>query len=339
MQRAHAERWLARWGERIALINSYGPTETTATATTFDIRELLHRPQDHAGVPIGRPLDNCPVWVLGKDMSSVPQGVIGELHIGGEAVSPGYLNNPEQTALKFIDADAVPGILSRLYCTGDLVRVLDDGQIEYCGRVDGQVKIRGFRVELDEVRQVIASYPGVKQCVVIPVRTDGAEVQLAAYVVLDPASGPNGLVAVRESAKARLPGYMRPAAWMHLDELPMTPNRKIDIAALPAIDIDVGDHVVAPSHEMEWRVQALWESVLGREVSSVEADFFAIGGHSLLLTRLLMRIGQSFDVDLSMAELMRARTIREMSTLIASAGSFPDTIEGVPAQLEDELEW
>lgn len=338
MQRANAVRWLARWGTRIRLFNSYGPTEATVAATLFDTAGLAHGIDSNAGVPIGQPLGNCVCWILGKDMRPVPRGVPGELCLGGAGIGAGYLYQDEETRQKFLEAGAAGPGSPRLYRTGDLVRLLDDGQIEYLGREDSQVKIRGFRVELDEIRHVIAQEPDVLECMVLPVHADGVQVRLAAYVVLDKSHTPD-LPGIAARVREQLPGYMRPAAWVHLDAMPMTPNRKIDLRALPAPVFEQQADYVAPVDALERAVQALWETVLEREGISVEADFFAIGGHSLLLTRLLLRIGQAFEVELSMAELMRARTIREMAALLAAARSVAAAAIPAGAQDLEEMEW
>ncbi|MEH6459971.1 amino acid adenylation domain-containing protein [Chitinimonas sp. JJ19] len=335
MPREQADRWLSRFGGQVALLNVYGPAEATVTATTFDVRILAAEPDRYSGVPIGQPLDNGPCWVLGKDMQPLPQGVVGELHIGGLSLSPGYLNQPEQTQQRFVQLllDGMPS--QRVYRTGDLVRLLADGQLEFVGRKDGQVKIRGFRVEIEEVRQVIGEVPGVVQCFVMPVQGISGAKQLAAYVVLDGA----GLDGVIAQVKERLPGYMRPASWACLESLPMTANRKVDIKALPLPEFNPQDRYVAPANALEREIQSLWEGVLERTALSVDADFFALGGHSLLLTRLLLRISQSCDVALSMAELMRARTIREMAELIAATRSIRLSLEHAEPQASEEMEW
>jgi amino acid adenylation domain-containing protein len=340
MQRALADRWLARLGPGPALINSYGPTETTVAATMFDASMLARSPGSHAGVPIGRPLPNCACWVLGKDLLPAPHGVAGELHIGGPAVSPGYLGQPHETQQKFLEAGALQPHSPRVYRTGDRVRLLPDGQIEFVGRTDGQVKIRGHRVEPDEVRHAIAQDPAVKQCLVVAAR-HGGDNRLAAYLVLagPPAEQPQALAGVIQRAAARLPGYMRPGAWVPLPALPMTPNRKIDVKALPAPDFEPAAACAAPATPTEAEVQALWGAALGREHIGVDADFFAAGGHSLLLTRLLLRISQAFGVALDMAELMRARTIRDMAALVDAAQSLRHAAESAPAAVTEDLEW
>jgi acyl carrier protein len=218
-----------------------------------------------------------------------------------------------------------------------MVRALEDGNIEFIGRLDGQVKIRGFRVEIDEICRVIGAEPAVRQCIVVPVR-DGGQNRLAAYVVLESGCSEPDQRALELRVHASLPSYMRPAAWIRLDALPMTPNRKIDTKALPLPRFDLEEAYVAPVDELETRVQAAWATVLERDSISVEADFFALGGHSLLLTRVLLRISEGFGVQLSMAELMRARTVREMASLIRAAHAIAAPGPAHQAGME-ELAW
>ena len=337
MQRGLLERWLRHWGDSIRVIHAYGPTEATITTTAFDALALAREPRRYGAIPIGRPLTNSPCWILIKDGSPAPVGVAGELFIGGEAVSPGYLNLPEETAHRFLEAGALEGVMCRVYRTGDMVRALEDGNIEFIGRLDGQVKIRGFRVEVDEICQVIGAEPTVRQCIVVPV-SDGGETRLAAYVVLEDGCSEADQHALKQRVHASLPGYMRLAAFIRMDALPMTPNRKIDVKALPQPRFHVEEAYVAPVDELETRLQAAWATVLERDAISVEADFFALGGHSLLLTRVLMRISQEFSVELSMAELMRTRTVRAMASLIraahAVAAAGPDHRAG-----KEEVVW
>ncbi|HEU4590564.1 MAG TPA: amino acid adenylation domain-containing protein [Steroidobacteraceae bacterium] len=337
MQRRHADRWLARWGASTMLVNSYGPTETTVSATAFDTRDLLDSPARHAGVPLGRPFDHVGCHVLGKDRRPVPCGVAGELYLAGAAVSPGYLGQPERTAEAFLEPGTVADIAERLYRTGDVVRVLGDGQLEFVGRADSQVKIRGYRVEVDEVRHAIGSAPGMRDNVVVAATNAEGDRCLVAYVVLDDATG-NGVPAeLIAHARARLPGYMRPSAWVRLDALPMTANRKVDLAALPPADFASAAGHTEPADAVEAEVRDLWDAVLERRHVSVEADFFALGGHSLLLTRLLLRIRDRFGVDVAVSELMQARTVREMAALVTAAGRVATTADLAPGT--EELEW
>ncbi|WP_157202148.1 non-ribosomal peptide synthetase, partial [Massilia sp. Root335] len=339
MQRRLVDRWLARWGDRAAVNNIYGPTEVTVAATTFDTRTLASLPDCHTGVPLGRPLDHASFHILGKDLRPLPQGVAGELYIGGGGLSLGYLRRPELTAERFLPVGSVPGVHEPLYRTGDLLRTLEDGQVEFVARADTQLKIRGYRVELDEVRHAICAHAQVKHCAVVPMRDADGERKVVAYVVPDETAGADLLAVIKSDLRDRLPGYMQPSAWMALDALPLTPNRKVDVRALPAPDFGAADAYVAPASELETEIQKIWCDVLARDEISVVADFFALGGHSLLLTRLLLRIGQACGVELSLAELMRGRTVRDMAALVAATRSIGKASASEAAADSVEMEW
>jgi len=339
MQRRHVDRWLERWGNRNALVNIYGPTEVTVTATTFDTRTLVDLPQCHTGVPLGRPLVHASFYILGKDLRPLPQGVAGELYIGGGGVSPGYMHRAELTAERFLPVGTVPGVNERLYRTGDLLRTLEDGQLEFVARADTQLKIRGYRVEVDEVRHAICAHAQIKHCAVVPKADAAGERKVVAYVVLADTAGDDTLEAVKSDLRNRLPGYMQPSAWVALASLPLTPNRKVDVRALPAPDFGAAEVYVAPASDLEMQIQHIWCDVLTRDEISVAADFFALGGHSLLLTRLLLRIGQACDVELSLAELMRGRTVRDMAALVAASRSIGRAVTGQAPPDSVEQEW
>jgi amino acid adenylation domain-containing protein len=339
MQRRHVDRWLERWGNRNAVVNIYGPTEVTVAATTFDTRTLVDLPQCHTGVPLGRPLAHASFYILGKDLRSLPQGVAGELYIGGGGVSLGYMHRPELTAERFLPVGSVPGVHEPLYRTGDLLRTLEDGQVEFVARADTQLKIRGYRVEVDEVRHAICAHAEVKHCAVVPMRDADGERKVVAYVVLHETARGDALAAIKSDLRDRLPGYMQPSAWMSLAALPLTPNRKVDVRALPAPDFHAVEAYVAPASDLETEIQKIWCEVLARDEISVVADFFALGGHSLLLTRLLLRIGKICDVELSLAELMRGRTVRDMAALVAATRSIGKASASEASEDSVELEW
>ena len=340
MQLERAREWLGHFGRDIAVWNSYGPAETTCIATVFDVRRLADPEANYARVPIGAPLENARCHVLGKDRRPVPSGVVGELHIGGHGVAWGYLNRPERTAERFLEWPVPGSDERRHYRTGDLVRVREDGDLEFVARVDGQLKIRGFRVETEEVMEAIRVDCAVRQCIVVP-RQIGperpGERHLVAYVVLQPGEEQGHLARIAAGVRQRLPEYMCPGAWVLLDHLPANANGKVDVAALPAPRAE-SPEVQGPEPDTltQSRLRALWQEVLGRQDVAVDADFFALGGHSLLLTRLLLKISDTFAVDLSIAELMRKRTLGEMASWI-DAVRQADTARA--AETQDEREW
>jgi amino acid adenylation domain-containing protein len=299
--------------------NLYGPTETT-------IWSALHRVEGSDGtVPIGRPIANTQLHVLDGDLRPVPEGVAGELHIGGAGVARGYLNQPALTAERFIPDPfaAEPG--ARLYKTGDLVRPRPDGDLEFLGRIDQQVKVRGHRIELGEIEAALAEHPEVREAVVTA-REDGPSGRrLVAYAVSKAGSGlaPEEL---RAFLGSRVPGHMVPATIMVLDRLPVTPNGKVDRKALPTPE-PVGPAgtraLVRPRNALEARMVRLWEDVLNVRPIGVGDDFFQMGGDSLLAAHLFITIRREFDTDLTPADLFRAATVERLAKLVRDADSKP----------------
>ncbi|MER5197929.1 non-ribosomal peptide synthetase [Streptomyces sp. NPDC002755] len=295
-----------------AVWNMYGPTETT-------VWSAVQRVADGEGtVPIGRPIRNTTMWVLDAHMDPVFPGVPGELYIGGEGVVRAYHDRPDLTADRFVpDPFAGPGRPgARLYRTGDLVRVGENGTFEYLERVDLQVKVRGYRIELEEVEARLGRHPEVSAAVVAaPLGTDGERV-LAGYVVAAP--GVDG-GALRTWCAEALPGYMVPQAWVLLDALPLTPNGKVDRKALPgigeAMSSAAGD-TAAPGNDTERALAAIWSEVLGVTGIGVNANFFDIGGHSLRALRVVLKVRDELGVELPVAALLQAATIRRLAALI-----------------------
>ncbi|HEU4454891.1 MAG TPA: amino acid adenylation domain-containing protein, partial [Longimicrobium sp.] len=292
----------------LRLINGYGPTENTTFSACHAVRaEDLGR----AGVPIGRPIRNSTAYVLDGAMRPLPPGVPGELYVGGDGLARGYLGRPALTAERFVPSPFRGG--ERLYRTGDRARWMDDGTLEFLGRIDRQVKIRGFRVEPGEVEALLASHPAVRGAAV-DVRADaGGGSRLVAYAV--PGEGAStDPAALRGWLKERLPDFMLPAAVVLLDALPLTPNGKVDRRALPDPELAPGaDRHVAPRTEDEAVMAGLWAEVLGVERVGVEDDFFALGGHSLLAVRVVSRVRDAFGVELPL------RAVLEHPTLAAQA--------------------
>ncbi|UGQ48691.1 non-ribosomal peptide synthetase [Massilia endophytica] len=298
---------LARhWAARCRLFNSYGPTETTICATVFDCAQPFE-----GSVPIGRPLANVQLYILDAGGNPVPQGVVGELHIGGIQVSRGYLNRPEMTAEKFV-ADPFSEPEALMYRTGDLARWLPDGNVEFIGRADFQVKVRGFRIELGEIESRLAAHPAVRE-VLVMVREDlPGDKRIVAYVAGEVLAGE-----LRATLKASLPDYMVPSAFVMLDAFPLTPNGKVDRKALPAPEYQgSGSRYVAPSTPTETRLASTVATLLGVQQVGMEDSFFDLGGHSLLATQLLSRIRQTFAVELGLGQIFAAPAIGELAAQI-----------------------
>jgi thioesterase domain-containing protein len=297
--------------------NTYGPTEATVIATVFEPAAEGFDPDAGRELPIGRPIPNCPVYVLDRFGAPVPIGVRGELHIGGEGVALGYLHEPDLTAQRFVP-NTVDHNGGRLYRTGDVVRWLPDGTLAFVGRVDHQVKIRGFRVEPAEVAGVIARHPAVGEVAVVA-RRDGPDgaARLVGYVTCaERADAPPTGKELRRFAAEILPAYMTPSAIVVVDALPRTPNGKVDHDALPdppaADDPGTGGE---PRDAIERELLALWRELLGRDVGIFD-DFFDAGGHSLLAVRMFGRIERDFGRRLPLAALITAPTVAELADVL-----------------------
>lgn len=301
------------------LWNLYGPTETTVWSAAYEFT-----PQN-TKVVIGRPIGNTQLYVLDTRMRPVPVGVSGELFIGGDGLARGYLNRPHLTAERFLPdpfGDAAGG---RLYRTGDVVKYLEDGNVEFVGRADRQVKVRGHRIELGEVEAALSSHPEVGQCAVAAVEVAGHK-QLVAYVVPARVAGEVTETVSsrtwREYLQKRLPEYMVPPVLIELEEMPLTPSGKIDRRSLPPHAGKVLESPAIfepPRTEIEMIVASIWSELLGVENVGVKDNFFELGGHSLLATRLLSRIQQQFGVRLVVRKLFTKPTVEICARLIEEA--------------------
>lgn len=283
----HVATWLERDRSGCRLLNTYGPTETTIVASWCELTpENSSADQE---VPIGRPVRNLSCYVLDKHLQPVPVGVTGELHIGGEGLARGYLNQPEMTDDKFIPDPFSDKPGARLYKSGDLVRFRRDGLLEYRDRVDDQVKVRGYRIELGEVENALMRIDGVDIGAVLMHEAQPGDKRIVAYYVLgaDSHTTPTEL---RNGMREHLPDYMIPQHFVEIDALPMTPNNKVDRKALPnpfggAEDLHV-EHVEL-ENDAERRIAAVWQQVLQTDKISRHANFFDLGGHSLLMMQLI----------------------------------------------------
>ena len=301
-----------------ALVNHYGPTENTVVATAGAVPARLAW-----GAPptIGRPIGNNQAFLLDSRGNVVPPGVVGELHLGGTSLARGYLERPGRTALSFVPhpAATIPG--ERLYRTGDQARYRADGEIEFLGRRDGQVKVRGLRIELGEIEAALVEHPLVNQVAVVLEGEQHAERSkrgLVAYLVLqaDVDLPPTEL---RGFLLEFLPDYMVPKAFGYLEQMPLTPNGKVDRRALEARPTPEGlggaaDQVyVAPRNPTEELLVRIWAEVLGVERVGVEDNFFELGGHSLLATQVISRVRRALDVALPLRTLFEHPTVAELS--------------------------
>ncbi|HYH80464.1 MAG TPA: amino acid adenylation domain-containing protein, partial [Longimicrobium sp.] len=300
------------------LHNLYGPTEAAVDVTWHPCA-----PDDvSSAVPLGRPVANTAIHVLDPAGRPTPLGVPGELHIGGVQVGRGYWRRPALTADRFIPDpfSASPG--ARLYRTGDRARWTAAGVVEYLGRLDFQVKIRGLRIELGEIEAALAADPAVREAVLTAPRGPGGDPRLVAYLI--PADGREiSADEVADALRRTLPQHMVPAAWVVLDALPLTASGKVDRRALPEPDVTAAEHV-EPRTPTEVALAAIWGELLGMERVGAEDGFFALGGHSLLGTRLLSRVRDAFGVELPL------RAVFESPRLAALAAEI-DRLAGTGA--------
>lgn len=305
------------------LHNLYGPTEAAVDVTAW----TCQRNSERKIVPIGRPIANTQIYILDKHLQPVPVGVPGELCIGGVQVGRGYHNRPDLTSEKFIPDPFADDPGARLYRTGDLCRWLEDGNIEYLGRMDSQVKIRGFRIELGEIESVLAEHPMVKQCLVTARKDASGEQTLAAYVVWKPGTIPP-TVEIREWLAKKLPDYMVPSAFVGLEEFPLSPNGKIDRRALPvpspAALRDTRGAGGTPVDEVERTVARIWCDVLGISRVDRESNFFDVGGNSLSLMRVRAKLQQTFRKDITILDLLQSSNIRSLAGLIRGTSEASD---------------
>ncbi|MBD2472683.1 non-ribosomal peptide synthetase [Nostoc sp. FACHB-145] len=307
------------------IFNHYGPTETTVGALTYSITKQTR--QLSSTVPLGQPLANTQVYVLDEQLQLVPIGVPGELYIGGAGLARGYLNQPELTNARFIQNPFVYDSQARLYKTGDKVRYLNDGNLEFLGRVDRQVKIRGFRIELEEIETTLKQHSGVQEVVVIATEETSGNKRLVAYIVTSPQfrlSNQNSQViasVLRSFCLDKLPEYAIPSTFVLLKALPLTANGKIDYQALPSPEqtrAELEQLYVAPGTDLERQIAQIWSEIIGLEKIGIYDNFFELGGHSLLITQLLAKIRKVFCVELPLKVLFDAPTIAELAAQIDS---------------------
>ena len=285
--------------------NVYGPTECTVDTTVRPIRGP--RPL------LGGPIANVRTHVLDGALRPVPAGVVGELCVGGAGLARGYRHQPGRTALRFVPDPfgAAPG--DRLYRTGDLARRLPRGDLEFAGREDGQVKVRGHRVELGEIESILAGHPQVTQAVVLLRDAAGGEGRLVAYTV---GPGEPSGDELRSFLARQLPGPMLPAWFIRLERLPLAPGGKVDHRALPEPGEGAVREVVPPRTPVEERLAEIWRSLLHVEAVDVRDDFFALGGHSLLVAQLASRVRQTFGVEVPLRAVFEAPTLEGLAATI-----------------------
>ncbi|MDB9360604.1 amino acid adenylation domain-containing protein [Nodularia spumigena CS-588/02] len=297
------------------IFNLYGPSEDTTYSTYIQLKDItINSPNP----PIGRPIANTQVYVLDKHLQPVPVGVPGELYIAGAGLARGYWQRPELTAEKFKTPPLCASASLRestLYKTGDRVRYLPDGNIEYLGRLDHQVKIRGYRIELGEIEALLSEYLEIQESVVIASETSSGDKNLVAYIAPKSINIPD----LRHDLAEKLPGYMIPAYFMTLDALPRNLNGKIDRQALPTVEkisSELGIAYIPPRTPTEQKLAAIWQEILQLEQIGVNDNFFTLGGHSLLGIQLAAIINESLQIELPLKYLFQFPTIASLSAQI-----------------------
>jgi amino acid adenylation domain-containing protein len=292
------------------VVNLYGPSEDTTYSTVAVIE------RDDAREPsIGRPVANTQVYILNEQLQPVPLGVTGEICIGGDGLARGYLNRAAATAERFIPDPFSKRAGARMYRTGDLARYFTNGEIEFLGRVDHQVKIRGFRIEPGEIAAALDQYAGVRESVVVLRESAGGEKRLVAYVAGDGPEDQLTAKRLRAYLKQRLPEYMLPSALMILEQLPRTPNGKIDRRALPEPEITPAqaEDYAAPRTICEEGIADIWSELLHVKRIGLDDNFFDLGGHSLLATQAISRIRDLFKVEIPLRKFVETPTLRALA--------------------------
>jgi len=310
--------------EEVKIYNEYGPTETVVGCVVFEASKW----NGNYSVPIGKVISGMRIYVLNNNLCQIPVGIDGELFIGGRGVARGYVNKPEITAEKFLPDLYSKNNGERVYKTGDIVRILEDGNLLFIGRKDDQVKLRGYRIELSEIESELNKHNSVRETVV-DIKTDFNNNQwLVAYVTLR-----NGFDLDENELKnqlgKQLPNYMIPSIFVQIDEIPLTVNGKVNKKLLPeinSINKSIEGEIVAPSSLTENAIAGIWSKLLNLEKIGVNSNFFLLGGHSLLVTQLVSRINKEFNVRLSIKDIFEYSTIQEQAKIIDS-GTRKSTLD------------
>ena len=322
---------MAYTAQGVKVVNAYGPTEATVCGT------LHHYKAGDSNTNIGKPIANAKVYVLDKYLNPLPVGAVGELYLGGDKISRGYLNRPELTTERFIP-NPFHNNNSRIYKTGDLVKYMPDGSLEYMGRNDFQVKIRGFRIELGEIESCLRAYKGLENVVVLARQSkNGNNKYLVAYYIADNAKDEDLL---REYILSQLPDYMVPSFFIHLEKLPLTINGKLDRKALPEPELMNEDLYKAPENEIEEQLVDIYSQLLDINSSqiSVEDDFYKLGGNSILAIRLVGKINKELNKNIHVSKIYSYRTVRKLAQYIQGGEEEPMRITKMTvSKPEDQL--
>ncbi|MGV3775059.1 MAG: amino acid adenylation domain-containing protein [Verrucomicrobiales bacterium] len=324
--------WRATSMNKVRFVNAYGPTETTITATAYEISGSEENEFIGKTVPIGKPRGSRKIYILDRYGNPAPIGIPGELHIGGGLLAKGYLNRPDLTEAKFIPNPFSDVAEDRLYKTGDLSRYLEDGNIEFLGRLDDQVKIRGFRIELGEIESTLNQHSDVKDSIVLARANESGDKRLVAYVI--PALATLDPRRLKAFLKTKLPEYMTPSTFVALPEWPLMPNGKVDRKALPAPSetTDENEQVNGPRDPLELQLQLIFERVLRRVPIGIDVSFFELGGDSLQALELLVEIERATGKNLPMGTLYQTSTIEGIASELKNRSGAAEWSSLVPMQ-------
>lgn len=310
----HARKFLKRYGTGV-LYNGYGPTENTTFSTYYPIDQI---PDTAHNLPIGKPLANSGAYILSKQKALLPKGAFGEICVWGDGLSHGYLNQGELTAEKFIEDPLHPG--RKIYRTGDLGRLRENGDIEILGRIDQQVKIRGHRMEPGEIETAFIALAGVKEAKVSVLKSPAGDKFLSAWVVCEALTN---MVDVRNALRDRLPHYMVPEYIQRIEKMPLNVNGKIDSAQLPnplgAGQVESRPAKIGPTNPIEANLLGIWKELLAIQEIGIRDNFFQLGGHSLTATRLVSRINKELNVEVKISQIFQFPTVKELAEAIAGA--------------------
>jgi amino acid adenylation domain-containing protein len=303
----------------IKIINGYGPTENTTFSTTYVVSDYS------INIPIGKPINNTTVYITDPHGNLVPIGIVGEICLGGEGLSRGYLKNTELTINRFTSGRFAPD--QRLYKTGDFGKWLPDGNIEFIGRIDDQIKIRGYRIETGEIEAALLDHASVESVIVTAFENSNKEKSLIAY--LKGSDVTHSLSDYRKFLEKKLPPYMIPAVFIHVDEIPLTKNGKVDKGRLPKPDASLQlatSEYVAPRNQTEEQLISLWNQILQVQKIGVKDNFFELGGHSIKATQLISRIRKEFDVSISFNDVFKTPTVEFLAELIDNEQWLKSTV-------------
>jgi amino acid adenylation domain-containing protein len=323
---------VAEWGQNRRFCNAYGPTETTVCATTHVCEPDGRQP------PIGRPIANTQIYILDAQQQPLPIGVAGEVYIGGIGLARGYHNRPDLTAAKFVPHPFSPAPQARLYRTGDLARYRSDGTVEFLGRIDHQVKLRGFRIEPGEISAVLEQHGSVAHALVLLREDEPGNKRLVAYVVAAPGTSPTA-AELRAWVLQHLPDYMVPSVFILLERFPLTPNGKVDRAALPSPDPELVSRsrpCVPPRTPIEQSIGQIWADVLKLQQVSIYDNFFELGGHSLLATQVISRLRDELQVEVALRHLFEADTLETLAEYYATVLSVQQLVENFPNTADED---